>query len=107
LGAKNRIHLDDAPPINGVRPSADVLFESLAVSFSVTSVVAVVLTGMGRDGEGGIAELKKKRDCVCLAQSEKTCVVYGMPRAVVEEGLADKVLDLEDIAPEIEGFNYI
>ena len=106
LDAKNKIHFDGSPPLNGVRPAADVLFESVAESFSGSRVLAVVLTGMGCDGEKGLAALKEKRNCVCLAQSEGTCVVYGMPRAVVESGFADKVLDLEEIPAEIERFCF-
>lgn len=106
LDADGRIFLDDSPPINGVRPAADALFESVANDFSGTQVLAVVLTGMGQDSKSGVAKLKGKKDCFCIAQSEETCVVYGMPRAVVEEGLADMVLDLAMIAPEIEGISY-
>jgi len=106
LGAKNKIRLDDSPPIHGVRPAADVLFESVAEHFKGSKVLVIVLTGMGSDGKDGLVALKDKKDCFCLAQSERTCVVYGMPRAVVEEGLADKVLDIEMIMPEIESFEY-
>ena len=102
LDRKSRILLDDSPPVNGVRPAADALFESVAEGLSVTEVLAVVLTGMGLDGKKGLALLKEKKKCYCLAQSEKTCVVYGMPRAVIEEGLADKILDLDKIAREME-----
>jgi len=105
LDSKSRIYLEDSPPLNGVRPAADALFESIAESFGGKSVLAVILTGMGRDGEKGLSKLKEKRECFCLVQSEKTCVVYGMPSAAVESGLADKILDLDDISLEIE--NYI
>jgi len=107
LNADNEVYLDDSPPLNGVRPAADALFESIAEDFAGLRVLTVVLTGMGQDSLRGIKKLKDKKKCYCIAQSEKTCVVYGMPRVVIEEGLADKVLDLEEIAPEIEGFNYI
>jgi len=107
LGAKSKIRLDDSPPIHGVRPSADALFESVAEHFTGSGVLVIVLTGMGSDGKEGIEFLKKRKKCFCLTQSERTCVVYGMPRAVEEEGLADKVLDLEDILPEIESLKWI
>jgi len=106
LDAKNRIVLDDSPPINGLRPAADVLFESVAESFSGSRVLVVILTGMGSDGKKGLASLKAKRDCFCLAQSENTCVVYGMPRSAVESGFVDKVLDLDKIFREIESLCY-
>ena len=102
LNSKYVIHMSDSPPINGIRPAADVLFESVADSFSDIGVLAVILTGMGNDGEKGLACLKKKLGCICLAQSEKTCVVYGMPRAAVESGFADKILDLDEISVEME-----
>jgi len=107
LDAKNRIQLDDSPPCNGVRPAADVLFESVAESFTGSGVLSVILTGMGNDGEKGLSSLKKKQDCFCLAQSEKTCVVYGMPRAAEEAGLVDMILDLDKIPEEMEKFNYM
>jgi len=107
LNADNEIYFDDSPPINGVRPAADALFESVAEDFTGSRVLSIVLTGMGYDSQRGLAKLKNKKRCFCIAQSEKTCVVYGMPRAVIEDGLADKVLDLDKIALEIEGFTYI
>ena len=102
LGAKRRIRLNKSPPINGVRPAADVLFESVADSFSGTGILAVVLTGMGYDGTKGLGRLKEKQNCFCLAQSEETCIVYGMPRAAAESGFVDRILDLDEIAAEIE-----
>jgi len=107
LNTENKIELDDSPPISGLRPAADVLFESVAKSFSGSKVLAVILTGMGSDGKKGLASLKAKKDCYCLAQSEETCVVYGMPRCAVESGLADKVLDLDKISQEIKRLCYI
>jgi len=106
LDSKNKICLDDSPPRSGVRPAADVLFESVAEKFAGSMVLTVLLTGMGSDGKDGLVKLKEKKICFCLVQSEKTCVVYGMPRAAVEEGLADKILDLDLISSEIEGFDY-
>jgi len=107
LNHDNEVYLDDSPPIHGVRPAADALFESVAEDFAGTRVLTVILTGMGHDSLNGLIRLKDKKKCYSIAQSEKTCVVYGMPRAVVEEGLVDKILDLDKIAAEIEGFNYI
>jgi len=107
LGADGRIRLDGSPPINGVRPAADALFESVAESFPGNGVLVVILTGMGRDGANGLKKLKEKQDCLCIAQSEETSVVYGMPRVVVESGLADKILDLDKITSEIESLSQI
>ena len=102
LDSKNKVALDESPPVNGIRPAADVLFRSVAESFKGSGILAIVLTGMGADGEKGIKELKKKQNCFTIVQSEQTCVVYGMPRMVEESGLADMILDLDQIPPEIE-----
>lgn len=98
---EKKIRLINTPHVNGVRPSADVLFQSVAQTCGGNNVLAVVLTGMGSDGMSGIAQLKKKCNCYCIVQSEETCVVYGMPRSVNEAGLADEVIDLKEITPRI------
>ena len=107
LSSDNELYLDDSPPLNGVRPAADALFESVADDFEGSRILAVILTGMGHDSRRGLIKLRDKKKCYCLAQSEKTCVVYGMPRSAVEEGLADKIVDLDQMVQEIESFNYI
>ena len=104
LDSNLRIRLEDSALVNGVRPAADCLFHSVAEQFQGEQVLAVILTGMGRDGEQGVKELKEKLNCTCIAQSEASCVIYGMPRAVIEEGLADRVVDLQKIAFEILRF---
>jgi two-component system chemotaxis response regulator CheB len=104
LDKKSKIYFEESPPVHGVRPAADVLFLSVAESFSIKKVLVVILTGMGHDSKNGLVMLKKKLDCYCIAQSKNTCVVYGMPRAAVESGLVDKIADIDDIASEIEGF---
>ncbi len=90
----------EGPPINNLRPNADVMYESL-IDTSVESILCVVLTGMGSDGAKGIAELKEKKDVYCITQNEQTCVVYGMPRAVEEAGLSDVSVPLKQIAETI------
>ncbi len=102
LNAQRKIAFIDAPPVSGIRPTADVLFESVADNLPPGDILAVVLTGMGRDGERGLMQLKARHNCYCLVQSEQTCVVYGMPRAAVEAGFADSVLDLGEIAGALE-----
>lgn len=94
-----RIGINDSPPVNSCRPSADVLFRSVAAT-DVGGVLAVILTGMGCDGAAGVAALKRK-GCYCISQDEQSCVVYGMPRAVVERGLSDETLPLDAIAARI------
>jgi len=94
------VRLNDDPPECNVRPAADVLFRSLAEVRAADGVLALVMTGMGQDGRNGVRALKDAR-CVCLTQSQDTCVVYGMPRAVDEAGLSDESVALEAIADRL------
>jgi len=87
--------LSDAPPVLSVKPSANIMFLSIVDEFG-GSAVAVILTGMGRDGADGAAELHAKGAYV-IAESQETCVVYGMPKAAVEAGVVDELLPLTDI----------
>ena len=81
------------------KPSVDVLMLSATQCFS-GHVLGVILTGLGNDGTKGMKEIKNKGGRT-IAESEETCVVYGMPRSVVESGAADKVVPLDEIAGEI------
>lgn len=81
------------------KPSVDVLMET-AGEVMGAKVLGIMLTGMGSDGLKG-AEVLKDRGGRLLAQSERSCVVYGMPKAVVDAGLADDILDIDDIGPAI------
>ncbi len=90
-----RIQLNSEPPEHSCRPSVDVLFRSIAQTYE-KNVLAVILTGMGKDGAQGVKLLKQK-GCYCITQSENTCVVYGMPRSVVEMGLSDENVDLNNL----------
>jgi two-component system chemotaxis response regulator CheB len=94
-----RTHLDVRPLDSLHRPSVDVLFQSAAEVYR-ERVLGVVLTGMGSDGREGAAWIKAAGGTV-LAQTEDDCVVYGMPRSVVEAGLADGSVPLEDMAQAI------
>lgn len=94
-----RIQLDQSPPQNSCRPSVDALFSSIGSTYG-GAVIAVVLTGMGQDGLRG-AEVLKAQGATIFAQDEPSSVVWGMPGAVVHAGLADRVLPLEQIVPEI------
>jgi two-component system chemotaxis response regulator CheB len=91
-GTSYKVALQQGPMLHHVRPSVDVLFES-AVSAG-RNALAVLLTGMGRDGAAGMLKLKQA-GAATLAQNEESCVVYGMPRAAVELGAVDKVLPLD------------
>ena len=92
------IVLNQDPPLGTLRPAADVLFKS-AVRFG-SDVVSVILTGMGQDGAVGMKEIKQAGGYI-IAEHESTCVVYGMPKAVVDQGIADEVLPLTEIASAI------
>jgi two-component system chemotaxis response regulator CheB len=85
------------------RPSVDVLFEGAATAWP-GGILALVMTGMGNDGLEG-ARVVRQRGGTVIAQDEATCVVYGMPRAVVEAGLADSSVPLHGLADEIMSFS--
>jgi two-component system chemotaxis response regulator CheB len=87
------------PFFNSCRPSVDVLFQSVAAVYGA-NVLAVILTGMGQDGLKGVEQVVERGGQV-LAQDEATSVVWGMPGEVVRAGLAEKVLPLDEIGPEI------
>ncbi len=87
--------LSDGPPVNGHRPSADVLFHSVAQEFGLTAV-GVLMTGMGDDGAEGLGAIKSAGG-MTIAQSEDTCVVSGMPRAAILKGYANKVIPLDGL----------
>jgi two-component system, chemotaxis family, protein-glutamate methylesterase/glutaminase len=91
--------LDQSPPVNFCRPAVDVLFKSAAEVFG-GDVLAVVLTGMGHDGRDGCAALKQ-RGATVIAQDQATSVVWGMPGAVHQSGLADATLPLDDVGHAI------
>jgi two-component system chemotaxis response regulator CheB len=87
--------LSDGAPVNGHRPSVDVLFHSVAQEFSLSSV-GILMTGMGEDGAEGLGVIKAAGGFT-IAQSEETCVVSGMPRAAITRGHANRVIALEQI----------
>jgi two-component system chemotaxis response regulator CheB len=96
------IGLTQDKPRNGVRPAVDVTMES-AVKVYGSRCVGVVLTGMGSDGTQGAAMIKAGGGSI-IAEHESTAVIYGMPRSVVEAGLADKILPLNQVAGGIESY---
>jgi two-component system chemotaxis response regulator CheB len=105
IGKENRnngrcVRLNTDPPENSVRPSVDVLLRSLADAYR-TNILVVIMTGMGNDGLKGISILKERGSCYCMTQSEETCVVYGMPRAVDEACLSDERTPLDLMAERI------
>ena len=99
-GASHVISFNDMPPISGLKPCANIMFDSLTSS-NYDEVVCVVLTGMGADGTNGILSLGKSKPIYVIAQDEKSSVVYGMPRAIYEAGVVDEVVTLSDVAKAI------
>lgn len=87
------------------KPSANVLVTSVAEAVG-RRALGVILTGMGNDGRDGIRILKSKGGRA-IAQSDSTCVVYGMPKAIVDDGLADEVVDIDDMAEAIMNNLYL
>lgn len=98
-GRATVVALDQEPPENSCRPAVDVLFRSVEEVFGGASI-AVVLTGMGYDGLRG-AQVLKAHGAYLIAQDEPTSVVWGMPGAVANAGLADSVVPLNGVVPEI------
>lgn len=95
----NVIRLSKEDLRNGHRPSADVLFESVAKIYQ-NRALGVIMTGMGRDGAAQLAEMRKQ-GAWTLGQDEKSSIVYGMPRAAFELGAVQKQVSLENMAKEI------
>ena len=93
------IELTDDPPENNCRPAVDYLFRSVASRFPGRAM-AVILTGMGSDGTLGL-RLLKRHGCFVIAQDEESSVVYGMPKAAAEAGMADVILPLHSIAARL------
>jgi two-component system chemotaxis response regulator CheB len=98
-GGDARVFLDQSLRQNSCRPAVDALFASTGEVYG-GAVLAVVLTGMGQDGLRGV-EILKAQGASVLAQDEASSVVWGMPGAVVKAGLADRVLPLDQVVPEI------
>ena len=93
------VHLSDAEQRNGHRPSADVLFESVAQQYQ-NRALGVIMTGMGRDGAAQITEMRRQGSYT-LGQDEESSIVYGMPKVAFEMGGIQKQVALKDMANEI------
>ena len=98
-GGQRIIRVTDDPPENNCKPAVDYLFRSVAREYG-SKATAVVMTGMGSDGKLGV-KVMKSAGAICITQNAATCVVYGMPKAVVDAGMADVVAPLDAIAQEI------
>ncbi|MEH6942157.1 protein-glutamate methylesterase/protein-glutamine glutaminase [Bacillus sp. JJ722] len=95
--------LDQTQTRNGHRPSVDVLFESLS-EITDYSTIAVIMTGMGNDGSKGLVALNKIQQTKCIAESEESSIVFGMPKAAIATNLVDVVENVENIAQAINKY---
>lgn len=95
-GARYFVEVKDGPLVSRHRPSVDVLFRS-AARYAGKNVVGVIMTGMGDDGALGMKEMKDA-GAITLAQDEKTCVVFGMPKEAIKNGAVDYIMPLEALA---------
>ena len=96
----HKIALNNMPAIGGLRPCANITYDSLSKS-GFDEIVCVVLTGMGADGTNGILSLGQHKPIHVISQNAETCVVYGMPKAIEESGVVDEVVPLEKVAETI------
>ncbi len=94
-GAMYHVEIIDGPLVNRHRPSVDVLFRSVA-RFAGKNAVGAILTGMGDDGAVGMLEMKEA-GAYTVAQDEKTCVVFGMPKEAIKLGGVEKVVPLSEV----------
>ena len=101
-GARYYVQVQDGPLVNRHRPSVDVLFRSTA-KYAGSNAIGIIMTGMGDDGARGLLEMKDA-GAHTIAQDEKSCVVFGMPKEAIKLGAAEKILSLEQIAPSL--FKY-
>jgi two-component system chemotaxis response regulator CheB len=104
-GAKYHVAVKHGPMVNHQRPSADVLFKSTAESAGANAL-GVILTGMGSDGARGLLQMRKA-GAITMAQDEKSCIIYGMPKEAVKRGAVGKELSLDRIPRAIvSAFRY-
>lgn len=95
----NLLQLNQQPKLHGTRPAVDYLFSSAAIKYR-QNLVAVLLTGMGRDGASGMRDIKNFGGFT-IAQDKETSVVFGMPRYAIEQKVVDEVLSIDEIAQKI------
>lgn len=100
----NKVKLNQEPPVWGVRPSVDVTLASAAKIFK-EDLICVILTGMGHDGSKGSGVVKQFGG-YCIAEDKSTCVIYGMPKSVVDAGHANEVIPVHKVASAIVNAVY-
>lgn len=99
-GSDYYIELSDGPKKGAHKPAVDVMLTSIT-AIKISHVIGVIMTGMGADGRDGFKDLRSARKCHVIAQNEDSCVVYGMPKSVVEAGMADDIQPLDKISNAI------
>lgn len=102
-GANYVVEISDGPPVSRHRPSVDVLFRS-AANCAGKNAVGIIMTGMGDDGAAGMLEMREA-GAYTLAQDEKSCVVFGMPKEAIARGGVDEVVPLGEIPHRL--FNWL
>ena len=98
-GARYVARVKDGPPVHHQRPAVDVLFQSVA-RHAARNAIGVLLTGMGADGAKGLLAMREV-GALTLAQDERTCVVFGMPKEAIRLGAADEIVPLPEMAHAI------
>ena len=96
---KETIHLTKDPAVGGLRPCADITFHTIATVFRKRAM-AVVLTGMGKDGTAGVKAMRK-HGCQVIAESKETALIYGMPKSIVDNGLCDANVPIHKMAEAV------
>jgi two-component system chemotaxis response regulator CheB len=96
LRSRDQVGLTDEPAVDGHRPSGSLMFKSIARRCP-KDYIGIILSGIGVDGASGLLELKKSGG-FCLAQNQNSCLFYDMPKAAIEAGAVNEVLDIEEIA---------
>jgi two-component system chemotaxis response regulator CheB len=102
-GAQYRVEVKEGPLINRHCPSVDVLFRSVA-NVAGKNAIGIIMTGMGDDGAAGITEMHNN-GAKTVAQDEKSCIVFGMPKEAIKRGGIDKVISLDEIAGEMMDYS--
>ena len=100
VGVHTAIDLDQSAPLNGHRPSVDIMFESVS-DLKAYAKIAVIMTGMGSDGTDGLKKLARKGNVKAIAESQETCIVYGMPKTAIATNYIDEVQKVDHIAETI------
>ncbi len=103
-GARYYVELNEDPQVHHQRPAADVMFESVA-KYAGRNAIGVIMTGMGRDGATGLKQMKDA-GAYTIAQDEKSCVVFGMPKVAIEEGAVMEIAPLDKIAEALVKKGY-